>query len=175
VAYLLHTAAALSPRKEPSVSGFSGRFAEDDNLITAGDRTTFFGLPALSLSNILSALSRFPVNYRIGNLGRNVVKAFVINFSPLFNVRTAFYINVFVFVRVCVQDIETFDLEDFKYNFVNMTAFRIVDAEDVGVREILKDMEKFQPVGHSILNKSHIIQVGFCYSYWITCYAHILL
>jgi len=62
-----------------------------------------------------------------------------------------------------VQDIETFDLEDFKYNFVNMTAFRIVDAEDVGVREILKDMEKFQPVGHSILNKSHIIQVGYFY------------
>jgi ionotropic kainate glutamate receptor 2 len=59
-----------------------------------------------------------------------------------------------------VQDIETFDLEDFKYNFVNMTAFRIVDAEDVGVREILKDMERFQPVGHSILNKSRIIQVG---------------
>ncbi|XP_067008296.2 glutamate receptor ionotropic, kainate 2 [Anabrus simplex] len=55
-------------------------------------------------------------------------------------------------------DIETFDLEDFKYNFVNMTAFRIVDAEDVGVREILKDMERFQPVGHSILNKSSIIQ-----------------
>ncbi|XP_059470909.1 glutamate receptor ionotropic, kainate 2-like isoform X7 [Neocloeon triangulifer] len=55
-------------------------------------------------------------------------------------------------------DIETFDLEDFKYNFVNMTAFRIVDAEDVGVREILRDMERFQPVGHSILNKSRIIQ-----------------
>lgn len=55
-------------------------------------------------------------------------------------------------------DIETFDLEDFKYNFVNMTAFRIVDAEDVNVREILKDMEKFQPVGHSLLNKSSIIQ-----------------
>jgi ionotropic kainate glutamate receptor 2 len=59
-----------------------------------------------------------------------------------------------------LQDIETFDLEDFKYNFVNMTAFRIVDAENVGVSEILKDMERFQPVGHSILNKSRIIQVG---------------
>jgi ionotropic kainate glutamate receptor 2 len=42
-----------------------------------------------------------------------------------------------------------------------MTAFRIVDAENVGVREILKDMERFQPVGHSILNKSLIIQVGY--------------
>jgi ionotropic kainate glutamate receptor 2 len=60
------------------------------------------------------------------------------------------------------QDIETFDLEDFKYNFVNMTAFRMVDAEDVGVREILRDMERFQPLGHSILNKSRIIQVKYC-------------
>ncbi|KAJ4452078.1 hypothetical protein ANN_03594 [Periplaneta americana] len=61
-------------------------------------------------------------------------------------------------LNIVDKDIETFDLEDFKYNFVNMTAFRIVDAEDVGVREILKDMERFQPVGHSILNKSRIIQ-----------------
>jgi len=73
-----------------------------------------------------------------------------------------------------VQDIETFDLEDFKYNFVNMTAFRIVDAEDVGVREILKDMEKFQPVGHSILNKSHIIQVGYCSCCWIMCFDNVV-
>jgi hypothetical protein len=65
-----------------------------------GIEPRFFGLPALSLSNILSALSRFPVNYRIGNLGSNVVKAFVINFSPLFNVRMVFYINC-LFVRVC--------------------------------------------------------------------------
>ncbi|CAH0390020.1 unnamed protein product [Bemisia tabaci] len=46
-------------------------------------------------------------------------------------------------------DIETFDLEDFKYNFVNMTAFRIIDTEDVGVREIFKDMARFQPDGSS--------------------------
>lgn len=59
-----------------------------------------------------------------------------------------------------MQDIETFDLEDFKYNFVNMTAFRIVDAEDVSVMEVLKDMEKFQPVGQNLLNKSRIIQVS---------------
>jgi ionotropic kainate glutamate receptor 2 len=71
-----------------------------------------------------------------------------------------------------VQDIETFDLEDFKYNFVNMTAFRIVDAEDVGVREILKDMERFQPAGRSILNKPRVIQVGYCYCYcyWLICF-----
>lgn len=76
---------------------------------------------------------------------------------------------------MCVQDIETFDLEDFKYNFVNMTAFRIVDAEDVGVREVLKGMQKFQPVGHSILNKSHIIQVGYVYCYWVVCFANVAL
>ncbi|XP_075217627.1 glutamate receptor ionotropic, kainate 2-like isoform X10 [Lycorma delicatula] len=57
-------------------------------------------------------------------------------------------------------DIETFDLEDFKYNFVNMTAFRMVDAEDVNVKEVLKDMQRFQPMGHSLLNKSSVIQAG---------------
>ncbi|XP_012543074.1 glutamate receptor ionotropic, kainate 2 isoform X1 [Monomorium pharaonis] len=55
-------------------------------------------------------------------------------------------------------DIETFDLEDFKYNFVNITAFRLVDADDVGVRSILRDMERYQLSGNTILNKSRIIQ-----------------
>ena len=58
------------------------------------------------------------------------------------------------------QDIETFDLEDFKYNFVNMTAFRLVDSEHYRVRRVLKDMEKFQPIGHNILNQSRVIQVN---------------
>ncbi|KAK3923821.1 Glutamate receptor ionotropic, kainate 1 [Frankliniella fusca] len=48
-------------------------------------------------------------------------------------------------------DMESFDLEDFKYNFVNITSFRIVDAEDMSVREVLKDMERN-------LNKSKGIQ-----------------
>ncbi|XP_055373744.1 glutamate receptor ionotropic, kainate 2 [Condylostylus longicornis] len=41
-------------------------------------------------------------------------------------------------------DLETFDLEDFKYNFVNITAFRLVDIGDVGVKEILKNMQLYQ-------------------------------
>ncbi|CAH1170182.1 unnamed protein product [Phaedon cochleariae] len=41
-------------------------------------------------------------------------------------------------------DMETFDLEDFKYNFVNMTAFRIVDIDDLSAKEVLRDMVKFQ-------------------------------
>ncbi|XP_031780327.1 glutamate receptor ionotropic, kainate 2 isoform X2 [Nasonia vitripennis] len=55
-------------------------------------------------------------------------------------------------------DIETFDLEDFKYNSVNMTAFRLVDTEEPSVAETLRQMERFQPVGHAILNRSGIIQ-----------------
>ncbi|KAJ3629294.1 hypothetical protein MTP99_013692 [Tenebrio molitor] len=55
-------------------------------------------------------------------------------------------------------DLETFDLEDFKYNSVNITAFRIVDVDHPKVKEILEVMEKFQPIGHAILNKSGIIQ-----------------
>lgn len=52
-------------------------------------------------------------------------------------------------------------MEDFKYNFVNISAFRIVDADTNFTRNLLRDMEKFQPIGQSILNKSNIIQVCF--------------
>ncbi|XP_063237627.1 glutamate receptor ionotropic, kainate 2-like [Bacillus rossius redtenbacheri] len=53
-------------------------------------------------------------------------------------------------------DVETFDLEDFKYNFVNMTAFRIVDLDDLKVQAILKDMDRFQPTGRGILDSRAI-------------------
>ncbi|KAJ1521477.1 hypothetical protein ONE63_003145 [Megalurothrips usitatus] len=56
-------------------------------------------------------------------------------------------------------DMETLDLEDFNYNNVNMTAFRIVDADDPGVREALRQMERFAPIGHHIINSSGVIQV----------------
>ncbi|XP_076240021.1 glutamate receptor ionotropic, kainate 2 isoform X2 [Calliopsis andreniformis] len=55
-------------------------------------------------------------------------------------------------------DIETFDLEDFKYNSVNMTAFRLVDLDEPKVAEVLRQMERFQPIGHAILNKTGVIQ-----------------
>ncbi|XP_028981864.1 glutamate receptor ionotropic, kainate 2 [Diachasma alloeum] len=55
-------------------------------------------------------------------------------------------------------DIETFDLEDFKYNSVNMTAFRLVDLEEPRIAEVLRQMERFQPIGHAILNRTGIIQ-----------------
>ncbi|XP_066598287.1 glutamate receptor ionotropic, kainate 2 isoform X6 [Prorops nasuta] len=55
-------------------------------------------------------------------------------------------------------DIETFDLEDFKYNSVNMTAFRLVDLDDSKVAEVLRQMERFPPLGHAILNKTGVIQ-----------------
>ncbi|KAJ9587714.1 hypothetical protein L9F63_018865, partial [Diploptera punctata] len=61
-------------------------------------------------------------------------------------------------IYLSCSDIETFDLEDFKYNSVNITAFRLVDVEDPRVSEILEQMERFQPIGHAILNRSGIIQ-----------------
>ncbi|CAG2109402.1 unnamed protein product [Medioppia subpectinata] len=56
-------------------------------------------------------------------------------------------------------DIETFNLDNFKYNFVNMTAYRMVDVEHPPVRQILRDMEKFQPMGQHILNKTNVINM----------------
>lgn len=63
-----------------------------------------------------------------------------------------------------LQDIETFDLEDFKYNSVNMTAFRLVDVENPKVADLLHQMERFQPIGHAILNRSGIIKVSSKYT-----------
>ncbi|XP_025836785.1 glutamate receptor ionotropic, kainate 1-like [Agrilus planipennis] len=57
-----------------------------------------------------------------------------------------------------IKDLETFDLEDFKYNSVNMTAFRIVDTETENVKEILDVMEKFLPIGPAILSRKGIIR-----------------
>ncbi|RWS04230.1 glutamate receptor ionotropic: kainate 2-like protein [Dinothrombium tinctorium] len=54
-------------------------------------------------------------------------------------------------------DIEAFNLENFRYNFVNMTAYRMVDSDSDYVKKLLKEMEKFQSVGQFILNKTNII------------------
>ncbi|XP_037281611.2 glutamate receptor ionotropic, kainate 2 isoform X1 [Rhipicephalus microplus] len=54
-------------------------------------------------------------------------------------------------------DIEAYNLEDFQYNFVNITAYRMVDSENQTVRNILRDMEKFQPFGQNILNRTNVI------------------
>jgi ionotropic kainate glutamate receptor 2 len=41
-------------------------------------------------------------------------------------------------------DLETFaELEDFRYNFVNITAFRLIDTNDIFVKETLKEMVQF--------------------------------
>ncbi|XP_055858224.1 glutamate receptor ionotropic, kainate 2 isoform X1 [Episyrphus balteatus] len=58
-------------------------------------------------------------------------------------------------------DIETFELDDFKYNFVNITAFRLVDTGDVSVKEVLKDMELFNQLNirdQEVFRKDRIIE-----------------
>ena len=55
-------------------------------------------------------------------------------------------------------DIENYNLNNFKYNFVNMTAFRIVDSETVNVQSVLDHMRMFEPLGHSSLNTSNVIR-----------------
>lgn len=58
-------------------------------------------------------------------------------------------------------DIETFEIEDFKYNFVNITAFRLVDLSDIGVKDLVKDMERYYHFRNiSIFDTNHYIKVG---------------
>lgn len=40
-----------------------------------------------------------------------------------------------------------------------MTAFRLVDLEEPKVADVLRQMERFQPIGHGILNRTGVIQV----------------
>lgn len=60
---------------------------------------------------------------------------------------------------VTEKDIEAFDLEDFKYNGVNITAFRLVDIGSKRVNEVIDQMQKFQHSGRNILNSSTLVQV----------------
>ena len=55
-------------------------------------------------------------------------------------------------------DVESFDLEDFRYNRVNMTSFRLVDSTSRRVRELLREMEEISPIGRAILNQSQVCQ-----------------
>ena len=56
-------------------------------------------------------------------------------------------------------DIETFDIEDFKYNFVNITAFRLMDMNDISTKDILKDMEEhYLKQNMNIFEKSRIFE-----------------
>lgn len=61
-------------------------------------------------------------------------------------------------------DLETFDLEDFKYNFVNVTSFRLIDSEDIAVRDTLKDMRQFYLredfKSNFLRHKGRMIEVG---------------
>lgn len=49
---------------------------------------------------------------------------------------------------------DRFDLEDFKYNSVNMTAFRLVDSGSEEVQKVLANMETVSPLSKAILNRS---------------------
>ncbi|CAH0698587.1 unnamed protein product [Spodoptera exigua] len=53
-------------------------------------------------------------------------------------------------------DFELFDMEDFYYNRVNMSGWRLVDRDSDKVKESLQVMEKFHPIGASIISGGHI-------------------
>ncbi|KAF0295768.1 Glutamate receptor ionotropic, kainate 2 [Amphibalanus amphitrite] len=56
-------------------------------------------------------------------------------------------------------DTETFDLEDFRYNLVNMTAFRLVASSQPAVRRTVTRMAAFQPVGVGPVHPRGVLQV----------------
>lgn len=68
---------------------------------------------------------------------------------------------IFFFHKFCEsKDLETFDLEDFKYNGVNITAFRLVDIGSPRVNEVVEQMERFQhqSAHNEALNSTTVVQ-----------------
>ncbi|XP_004521949.1 glutamate receptor ionotropic, kainate 2 isoform X2 [Ceratitis capitata] len=55
-------------------------------------------------------------------------------------------------------DLETFDLEDFKYNGVNITAFRLVDVKSQRYEEVIEQMMKLPHSGLEYINGQPYIQ-----------------
>ncbi|XP_074662536.1 glutamate receptor ionotropic, kainate 2-like [Tubulanus polymorphus] len=51
-------------------------------------------------------------------------------------------------------DTETIDMEDFRYNYVNLTAFRLIPREDPRVRSLLNEMSFYQATSNLILLNS---------------------
>lgn len=53
-----------------------------------------------------------------------------------------------------------YDLEDFMYNDVNITAYRFVDYTNPMVRNILKEVDKYHPnIARKLLHRNHLIKV----------------
>ncbi|XP_034670490.1 glutamate receptor ionotropic, kainate 2 isoform X3 [Drosophila subobscura] len=55
-------------------------------------------------------------------------------------------------------DLETYDLEDFRYNSVNITAFRLVDVGSKRYLEVIDQMQKLQHNGLNMINGVPYIQ-----------------
>ncbi|XP_052856460.1 glutamate receptor ionotropic, kainate 2 isoform X4 [Drosophila gunungcola] len=55
-------------------------------------------------------------------------------------------------------DLETYDLEDFRYNSVNITAFRLVDVDSKRYLEVIDQMQKLQHNGLENVNGVPYIQ-----------------
>ncbi|XP_023168343.1 glutamate receptor ionotropic, kainate 2 isoform X3 [Drosophila hydei] len=55
-------------------------------------------------------------------------------------------------------DLETYDLEDFRYNSVNITAFRLVDVGSKRYQDVIDQMQKLQHSGLDMINGMPYIQ-----------------
>lgn len=58
---------------------------------------------------------------------------------------------------------ETYDLEDFRYNSVNITAFRLVDVNSKRYLEVIDQMQKIQHNGLENINGKPYIKVFIIY------------
>jgi hypothetical protein len=55
--------------------------------------------------------------------------------------------------RLCLQNIDTYDLEDYKYNFVNLTAFRLFDRRHSRVQLAMESFFAFKTMPNNEINR----------------------
>ncbi|KAH8269756.1 hypothetical protein KR018_000414 [Drosophila ironensis] len=110
----------------------------------------------VSQEKYLSTLNEFKEK-EIHNI---VIDTNVDNISILLNIILQQQMNEYKYHYLFTSfDLEIFDLEDFKYNFVNITAYRLVDIGDVAVKEILKDIVHYDQL-ISIKKPSPVISLN---------------
>lgn len=69
-------------------------------------------------------------------------------------------VRLLIHQRFCVSDasfffqnIDTFDLEDYKYNYVNLTAFRLFDRRDRRVQMAMESFFTFKAMPNNEVNR----------------------
>ncbi|XP_037956642.1 glutamate receptor ionotropic, kainate 2 isoform X3 [Teleopsis dalmanni] len=134
-----------------------GLFKQQDLMYTTADMRTEMYIRQVSSTlssyrQVLRAIRQKEIYKIIVDTSAKHIKEF---FRAILQLQMNDYRYHYMFTTF---DMDTYDLEDFKYNGVNITAFRLVDVESKRYEDIVEQMQKFQHNGLDIINGRPYIQ-----------------